>query len=120
MAAKEIDVVKRLLLDLTKEITEKGLVAQGWPETMEIVFDKKARDSLEKSLMDAKEGRVSFLTWLLALRVRPRGEGEAMTDPPWIEKLPIWWVIYAMRLERVFKSYTPHKIAVSTTTEMRP
>ena len=43
-----------------------------------------------------------------------------MTDPPWIEKLPIWWVIYAMRLERVFKSYTPHKIAVSTTTEMRP
>jgi len=63
MAAKEIDVVKRLLLDLTKELTEKGLVAQGWPETMEIVFDKKARDSLEKSLMDAKEGRVSFLTW---------------------------------------------------------
>ena len=63
MAAKEIDVVKRLLLDLTKELTEKGLVAQGWPETMEIMFDKKTRDSLEKSLMDAKEGRISFLTW---------------------------------------------------------
>jgi hypothetical protein len=43
-----------------------------------------------------------------------------MTELPWIDKLPTWYLIYAMRLERVFKSYTPHKIAVSISTEMRP
>jgi len=35
-----------------------------------------------------------------------------MSDPPWIDKLPTWYFIYLLRMEKVFRRYTPHKVTI--------
>lgn len=60
---KELYIVKQMLTELTKELEKKKVVEKGWSDTMELMFDKRTRESLEKSVLDAKEGRISFLTW---------------------------------------------------------
>jgi hypothetical protein len=58
---KELYIVKQMVTELARELAKKGVIEEGWPDTMEIMFDKRTRESLERSFEDVKEGR--FLTW---------------------------------------------------------
>ena len=65
---EEMDVVKRFVYDLVRELADKKLIDEGWTDTCEVLFDRKTRKSLEQSMKDAKEGNVTI--WEPSTRVK--------------------------------------------------
>jgi len=56
---EEIDIVKRQVLGIVRELCDEDIIDKGWEDTCEILFDRKTRKSLERSMKDAKEGNVT-------------------------------------------------------------
>lgn len=57
---EEIDVVKRFVYDLVRELADKTVIDKGWEDTCEVLFDKETRKSLERSVKDARKGNVTL------------------------------------------------------------